>query len=116
MSAISEAATAAADTALRAAFAAALYAAMDEASRLGYHPKRLYGMLQTMTPVQAARQCVTSGATGFDSMVRIDRIELTIEALCLDPRYRSLFKDAELDCARWRLRQAGVTETHGEKL
>lgn len=102
--------------AMRASFQAAMYVAMEESSKLGYHPKRLYGMLQTQTPVEVARHCITTGAEGFDSMVRLGRPDLTIEAICLDPQYRPLFTAAELDCARWRLRQAGVTRIHDQTL
>jgi hypothetical protein len=44
---------------------------------------------------------------GFVSLVRAGKLEWTVEALVLEPKWNTLFKPSELDKVKSRIKQAG---------
>ena len=62
-----------------------------------------YGGLGTAQRLLAS----TEVSSGFAAMYERDRLDLTVEALVIQPKFASLFTDEELDIARQRLDQLG---------
>jgi hypothetical protein len=86
-------------------FEAKVRAAVLECCRLGYHPSDFEGMLAVATATRVAEKLVLSGdmQSGFRRLEKMGRLDLTIEALVVDPQFASLFHAATIDAARWRL-------------
>ena len=64
-------------------------------------------MVETAGGLTTARKLLatTRPSEGFTALWERGRLDLTVEATMLDPRFASLFSDDELDAARDRLRQ-----------
>jgi hypothetical protein len=90
---------------LNAEFLAALRAADVECRHLQYSPNRFEQMLQAEPAVDLARRLVTSGELhdGLKRLARLNRLDLSLEAIMLQDRFRPLFSFDHLDAARWRL-------------
>jgi hypothetical protein len=73
----------------------------------GYTATYLLSMLAEDGGVETARRLLASAtvSTGFTSLWNRGRLDLTVEALVLDPRFAGLFTSDELDIARGRLGQ-----------
>ncbi|EXG79598.1 GmrSD restriction endonuclease domain-containing protein [Cryptosporangium arvum] len=89
---------------LHQAMAAIYQKARDET---GYNATYLLSMLAEDGAVETARRLLASAtvSTGFTALWNKGRLDLTVEALVLDPRFAGLFTTDELDIARTRLAQ-----------
>lgn len=91
------------------AFDRAMFAIYDQAARLGYRPTDFKSMVERAGGISAARQLLAkpSISKGFTRLWELERLDLTVEALVLDPKWRSLFTYDELERARKRLKDVG---------
>ncbi|WP_064077670.1 DUF262 domain-containing protein [Prescottella equi] len=73
----------------------------------GYNATYFRSMLAEIGPVATAKKLLASPTVsdGFASLWERGRLDLTVEALLLDPRFETLFDNDELDAARRRLKQ-----------
>lgn len=94
-------------TELEQSFDARVRAALLECHRLGYHPHDFEGMLASSTAVKLAERLVTSGElqTGLKRLAQMGHLNLSVEAIMLEPEFEALFKSPVRDAARWRLDQ-----------
>jgi hypothetical protein len=94
-------------TELEQSFDAKIRAALPECHRLGYHPHDFEGMLANSTAVKLAERLVKSGElqTGLKKLAQLDRLDLSVESIMLEPEFEALFKSSVRDAARWRLEQ-----------
>ena len=88
-------------------FSARLHAAILECHRLAYHPTRFEQMLQSTDAVSLAKKLVASGdlQDGLRSIKSLNRIDLSMEQIMLEPQFKTLFDDKERAAASWRLSQ-----------
>lgn len=98
------------DAQLEREFEDACLAAIEESRSLGYDPTAWADMIRRYGAPEAARRLLVSGdiQTGFQRLVDLGRVDLTIEWAVLSERWAPLFRDEHLDAARWRLRQSGI--------
>jgi hypothetical protein len=82
--------------------------AVAKCKALGYPPNIWISMMRNMGAVNAARQLLISGDVqeGFHRLVRMGRIDLTIEFAALNSKWDSLFDVRHREAAWWRLEQA----------
>lgn len=80
-----------------------------EAKREGYTASYFLRMLSELGPVETARRLITAEtpSEGFTRLYELGRLDLTVEAVVLEPRWIELFSDAERRAARERLAQYG---------
>ena len=78
-------------------------------SEANYKASYFLQMVETYGGLSAARKLLatTRPSEGFTALWERGRLDLTVEATVLDPRFASLFSDDELDAARERLKQYG---------
>jgi hypothetical protein len=71
----------------------------------GYNATYFLQMLAEAGPVETARRLVTSTqpSQGFTALWERRRLDLTVEAHVLKPRFAHLFTDVEREAARCRL-------------
>ena len=88
-------------------FEAQLWQTVQDATALGYYPRIFERMLHEFGGLQTAQRLIVSGDIqyGFERLVALGRIDLTMEQVRLRPEFQPLFSSAELDAARWRLAQ-----------
>ena len=84
-----------------------MLATYHEAKRLGYPATRFFQML-TEKGARATAKILLAGdehkvSDGFTAMWERGRLDLTVEAICSQQRYRMLFTEQELETARKRL-------------
>lgn len=93
-------------------FAVACVAAIGEVQRLGFMPGGWIGLIDQLGAAEAARQLLRRDPAlpVFHFLVGIGRPELCVEGMVVQPKWASLFNDAERKIARTRLQMAGVTE------
>ena len=73
-----------------------------------YKPNHMLGMLTERGGVGTAKSLINGQATeGFTRLLLEGHLELTVEALVLQRRWRSLFTEGELKIAEKRLKEAG---------
>ena len=89
-----------------AKFTRALRETCRKSAKLGYYPSDFDGMLDRVGGVSVARKLVASGEiqSGLKRLKKLKRLDLSMEHLMLDERFRGLFKDPELEAAEWRLK------------
>jgi hypothetical protein len=94
-------------TPLESEFAERLQDSIRQSHELGYHPTRFEQMLSDLGACRLAKKLVISGdlQDGLKEMAKLGHKELTLEAIMLEPRFKSLFTKAELQAADWRLKQ-----------
>lgn len=65
-------------------------------------------MIEEHGAVETARRLITSGdlQDGLIKLLRLGRIDLTVEYAVLDERWQDLFTDDLRSAARWRLEEA----------
>lgn len=65
-------------------------------------------MIEEHGAVETARRLITSGdlQDGLFKLLRLGRIDLTVEYAVLDKRWQDLFTDDLREAARWRLEEA----------
>lgn len=94
-----------------------MLAAFHEAKRLKYNAVRFFQMLSDRGALATAKTLlagdVNKVSDGFTAMWDLKRLDLTVEAICLDPRFKPLFTEQELATARTRLENAGYALTEG---
>ena len=85
-------------------FLFALEAARQKAQALGVR-------IRPVTDMTAARRCLSGhrASDGFDHLARLDRLELSLEALAVKKQYTGLFSDEEANNALTRLLDAGYS-------
>ncbi len=74
----------------------------------GYTATRFHQMLTEHGGVETARRLLPQMSDGFTELWRRNRLDLTVEALVLQPQWASLFARHELDMARDRLKECGL--------
>ena len=77
------------------------------AKRIGYNATRFHQMLTQHGGVETARRLLPQMSDGFTELWRRERLDLTVEALVLQPHWKSLFSENELETARERLKECG---------
>ena len=80
-----------------------------EAAAFGYRPTYFLRMVNEQGGLVAARQLLTDGTVsdGFVRLWQEGRLDLSVEAVVLDPQWRDLFTSDELAVAQRRLDDAG---------
>nr|MDT0665105.1 hypothetical protein [Micromonospora sp. DSM 115978] len=78
-------------------------------AEVNYKASYFLQMVDSDGGLTTARKLLASQrpSDGFTALWERGRLDLTVEATMLDPRFSSLFSDDELDAARDRLRQYG---------
>lgn len=95
-------------TELEQSFDTRVRAALVECHRLGYHPHDFKKMLDNSTAVQLAERLVKSSElqTGLKRLARMGHLDLSVEAVMLEPEFEALFNPQVRAAAHWRLNQA----------
>jgi hypothetical protein len=77
----------------------------------GYNATRFLGMVSEQGGYEAARALLHAATVseGYTALWERQRLDLTVEALVLDPQWRDLFSPAEMAIARKRLSEYGFT-------
>jgi hypothetical protein len=78
---------------------------------LGYNATYFLRMLASDGPIQTARRLITSSqpSEGFTTLWERRRLDLTVEAHVVQPRFQLLFTESELEAARQRLESYGYS-------
>lgn len=74
----------------------------------GYTATRFYQMLDEHGGVETARRLLPQMSDGFTELYRRNRLDLTVEALVLKPKWHDLFSVEERQMARDRLHECGM--------
>ena len=76
-----------------------------EACTFGYRPTRFLQMVEEQGGVNAAKALLAPGRVpdGFSTLWEKNRLDISVEYVVLDPRWRSLFTLGELQEAQRRL-------------
>ena len=74
----------------------------------GYTATRFHQMLTEHGGVETARRLLPQMSDGFTELWRRNRLDLTVEALVLQPQWASLFARHEIEMARGRLKECGL--------
>ena len=90
-------------------FAKAWAARWENLRALGIPTARTEQAAQTQGALEAARRCLSGRrcSDGFQALARLGRLELSLEALALEPTWGSLFTDEQANEAIGRLLEAG---------
>ena len=91
-------------------FHAAMIGIYDQAAReCGYYATRYLQMVTNRGGLAAAQRLLASGEIpdGFVTLWKLGRLDLTVEALVLQPKYAPLFTEEEKNIARTRLEDCG---------
>jgi hypothetical protein len=80
-------------------------------SEAGYNATYFRSMLAQLGPLEAARKLLGAPAVsdGFAALWERKRMDLTVEAIVVDPQFSDLFSEHEIDVAQRRLEQFGYT-------
>lgn len=99
-------------TALELLFHQELLDSIAAARQLGYNPTYFAQMVGDLGGVGAARQLLASsgGQEGFLRLFQLHRLDLSLEAAVLDPRYATLFTITEKREAKKRLDNLGYKQ------
>ena len=75
----------------------------------GYKAARFLSLVSEHGGVATAHQLLAAGSVsvGFTELWERRRLDLTVEAVVLKPRYAALFRESERDVARYRLSEHG---------
>ncbi|MGV0721044.1 DUF262 domain-containing protein [Mycolicibacterium elephantis] len=78
-------------------------------SEAGYNANYYRSMIAQLGPMKAARKLLASPAVsdGFAELWERGRMDLTVEALVVEPQFAELFSESEIDISRRRLEQFG---------
>ncbi len=87
----------------------AMFRIYDESTAIGYTPSKFRQMVANEGGLQTAKKLIGSKqlSDGFAELAQLGRLDLTVEALVLQEKYRPLFNEVELEIARERLVQLG---------
>lgn len=77
----------------------------------GYNATRFLGMVTEMGGYETARTLIHSPAVseGYTALWERERLDLTVEAVILQPEWRDLFSEPEREIARRRLAEYGYS-------
>ena len=77
----------------------------------GYNATYFIQMVSEMGGVAAAKRLVsgTAATSGFTELWKAGRLDLSVEAVVLQPQYRELFTDQEVRAAKRRLQEYGYS-------
>ncbi|MCY4109028.1 MAG: hypothetical protein OXG11_08375 [Chloroflexi bacterium] len=94
------------DQELENEFHQAMFDIYGQAAKLGYHATRFLQSVEERGGVMAARHWLRSSTaqSGLDRLWDLGRLDISMEATVLSPRFRSLFSSGELKEARKRLK------------
>ena len=87
-------------------FADRLREAIDLCRGLGYSPVRFEQMLNSSpSAVSLAKKLVVSAELqdGLKRIAKLGRLELSMESIMLEEKFKPLFPDQLLEAAKWRL-------------
>ena len=81
----------------------------EESRSINYNPHRFIQMIRSMGGVETARALLNSSSIpyGFEVLREKGRLDLSMEALITDVKWRVLFTDDEVRIAAIRLMEAG---------
>jgi hypothetical protein len=84
-------------------------------SEAHYKATRFLQMVHENGGVEAASRLLPHMSEGFADLWRRNRLDLTVEALIIQPKWRPLFSVDQLDAAEQRLRECGypIRTSHG---
>jgi hypothetical protein len=96
---------------LEAEFHRAMVGLYEEAKKDGYQASYFLRMVSDHGGVEAAKRLVNSPepSDGFTRLWEMHRLDLTVEALILEPKWKPLFSDEERRRSRDRLLEYGWT-------
>ncbi|MBY5705795.1 hypothetical protein HFO38_24275 [Rhizobium leguminosarum] len=91
------------------AFDKAMFAIYDQATAFGYYPHDFRSMVEKLGGVAAAKQLINTNrvSQGFTRLWEEKRLGLSVEALAVAPKWRSLFTVDEIKRSRQRLKEVG---------
>lgn len=86
--------------------------AIADCRSLGYDPSVWMRMVKDHGAVEAARRLIKSSELqdGLKRLLRMGRIELTVEYVIIQERWHDLFTEDERRAAEWRLNFAQLEE------
>lgn len=87
-------------------FSDRLREAIDLCRKLGYSPSRFEQMLNNSpSAVSLARKLVVSSELqdGLKRIAKLGRLELSMESIMLEEKFKPLFSAQVLEAAKWRL-------------
>jgi len=87
-------------------FASRLREAIDLCRELGYSPSRFEQMLNSSpSAVTLAKKLAVSSEIqdGLKRIAKLGRLELSMESIMLEEKFKPLFSDQVLQAAQWRL-------------
>ena len=97
-------------------YTAALRTADETCRRLGYYPARFEQMLQhdAEANLKLAKALITSGKVhdGLKRLAKMGHLELSLERISLEERFRPLFTPDEVAATEWRLEQVQPSRGH----
>ena len=98
------------DANLAGAFDEAMFGVYRRAKdEVGYNANRFLRMLNEHKGIETARRLLPSMSDGFVALQQSKRLDLTVEYLVLQTKWRELFSEEELEMARARLLACGFT-------
>lgn len=91
------------------AFDKAMFAIYEQAASFGYYPNDFRSMVERLGGVAAAKQLInkTRVSQGFIRLWEEKRLDLSVEALAVSPKWRALFSTEEVKRSRQRLQDVG---------
>ena len=92
---------------LRQQFQEEMYRIYREASAFNYYPTRFLQMVDNHGGVGAASRLIGQMTDGFTRLYCEGRLDLSVEAVVIQPRWQSLFTEDEITQARQRLQDVG---------
>ena len=100
---------------LEGAFHRAMLNIYDTAAEVGFRPIRFRRMVQKHGGVEAARRLLSGpeAPSGLTTLWELERLDISMEALVVQERWKPLFSDEERQAARDRLRAYGYDPASG---
>lgn len=88
-------------------FESKLWETAKTATAIGCSSHIFERMLRQHGGVQTAKRLIASGdiQNGFERLAELDRLDLSLEQIMLNPEFAPLFTPEELEAAKWRLDQ-----------
>ena len=82
---------------------------MTAKKECGYNANRFLQMISAKGGLATAKQLImkSGGTDGFATLWEHGRLDLSVEAHVVNPKYRELFTDAERELCRNRLKEYG---------
>jgi len=77
----------------------------------GYKATRFVQMVTELGGLEAAKRLLHSGdiSYGFEKLWELGRLDISMEALVIDPKWQDLFTEEEVATARMRLADCGYS-------